>query len=203
MSCLNNKLNFNRLVMHYRRIVQYSLLVLFIVSGCAGMDDFLEVTLEQEPLVLFHCDAYQANSDTLVLIGIKTPDIYNGIQSTTLRFYLKNDNDALSIIHGSSKDVSTFLPFARIDTRTAVNFDRDFPELKELRVFGLYLQGMKVDEKKLELYKTLQDGSYRNISMRNAQMVNDREVFFISREVDKKQSRFYKKLVANTFSLKR
>jgi hypothetical protein len=189
--------------MPYCRIVQYSLLVLFIVSGCTGLDDFLEVSLEQEPLVLFHCDMYQTNSDTLVLIGIENPDIYNGLQSVTLRFYLKTDKDAISIIHGSTKNVSSFLPFARIDTENAVNFDRDFLELKELRVFGLYLQGMKVDEKESELYKALKDGSYRNISMRNAQMVNDMEILFMSRKIDKKQSRFYKKLVANTFSLKR
>jgi len=133
--------------MPYRRIVQYSLLVLSILSGCASLDDYLEIPLEQEPLVLFHCDAYQSNSDTLVLIGIKNPDVYKGIQTITLWFYLKNDNDAISIIHGSSKSVSSFLPFTRINAGTAVHFEKDFPELKELLVFGLYLEGMKVDEK--------------------------------------------------------
>ena len=189
--------------MPYRRIVQYSMLVLIIVSGCASMDDFLEIPLEeQDPLVLFHCHAYQANSNTLVLIGIDNPDIYDGLQSITLQFYLKNDNDSLSIIQVGNENVSSFLPFIKINAETAAQFDREFPELKELKVFGLYLQGMKVDENKLQLYKTLEDGIYRNITMRNAQMINNREILFISRELDQQQSRFYKKLVANSFSLK-
>ena len=166
------------------------------------MDDFLEIPLE-ESLVLFNCNAYQSNGDTLVLIGTKNPEIYDKLRSVSLRFYLKNDNDTFSIIHDSGKNVSSFLPFAKIDTETAVNFERDFPELKGLIVFGLYLQGMKIDEKELARYKAMKDGTYRNISMRNAQMINDREILFISREVDKEQSSFYKKLAANTFSLKR
>jgi hypothetical protein len=192
-----------KLVMPYRRIVQYSLLILFIVSGCAGVDDFLEINLEKEPLVLFHFDLHQTNIDTLMLIGIENPDVYNDIKTVTLRFYLKNDNDAISIIHDSSKNVSSFLPFARIKAETTIDFDRDFPELKELNVFGLYLQGMKVDEKELENYKALEDGSYRYISTRTAQIINDREILLISRVVDNKQSVFYKKLIANTFSLNR
>lgn len=166
------------------------------------MDDYLEIPLE-EPLVLFKCAAYQSNRDTLVLIGTKDPGIYDKLRSTTLRFYLMNDSNAVSIIHNSGKKVSSYLPFARIDTETAANFDRDFPELKGLKVFGLYLQKMKIDAKELENYKTLKDGTYRNISTRNAQMINDREILFISREVDTMQSAFYKKLAANTFSLKR
>ena len=188
--------------MTYHRIVQYCLIILFIVSGCAGLDDFIEISLE-DPLVLFHGDTYQHNSDTLVLIGIKDPKLYDGLQSITMRFYLKNDNDELSIIHDSGKKVSRFLPFARIKAETAVDFNKDFPELKELTVFGLYLQGMKMDEKELERFKVLEDGTYRNISMRNAQMINDRQILIISREVDNKRSRSYKKLVDNTFILKR
>ena len=192
----------NMLVMPYLRIVQCSLLVLFVVSGCAGMDDFLEIPLEQEPLVLFHCDMYQTDSDTLVLIGIENPDIYNGLESITLRFYLKNDNRSLSIINDSDKSVTNFLPFERINAATDVNFDRDFPELKEMVVFGVYLEGMHIEENELEMYQALEDGNYRNISMRNAKMINDRNIFFISHEVDKQQSKFYKKLVDDTFSLK-
>ena len=187
--------------MPYLRIVQYSLLVFFIVSGCASMDDFLEIPLEQEPLVLFHCDMYQTDSDTLVLIGIENPDIYNGLESTTLRFYLKNDNKELSIIDDSNKSVTNFLPFAKINATTDVDFDRDFPELKEMIIFGLYLQGMELEGNELELYQALEDGNYRNISMRNAKMINDRKIFIISHEVDKKQSQFYKKLAVDTFSL--
>ena len=188
--------------MSYLRIIQYSLLVFFMVSGCAGLDDFLEVPLG-EPLVLFHCDAYQSNNDTIVLIGTENPYIYEGLQSITLRFYLTNDNDDFSIIHGSSKKVSSFLPFTRIDAESAVHFEREFPELKGLIVFGLYLQDMKVDEKRLAHYKTLEDGKPRYISKRNAEMINNREILFITRKVDEKQTPLYKKLVANTFLLKR
>jgi len=188
--------------MPYSRIIQYSLLVLFIVSGCVGMDDFLEVNLE-DPLVLFPCNAHQTNSDTLVLIGIKNPNVYHELQSIQMRFYLENNNDTLSIIHGNGKKVSRFLPFSRIDAEAAVHFKKDFPELKELVVFGLYLQGMKIDENKLKRYKALKDGMYRNISMRNAEMINDRGILFISSEVDEKQSSSFKKLVANTFIFKR
>ena len=190
--------------MPYRRIVQLSLLVLFILTGCAGMDDFLETALdEKESLVLFHCDAYQTNNDTLVLLGIKNPDIYKGLQSIALRFYLKNDNDAISINHDSSKNVNNFLPFVRINSKTTANFDKDFPELNGLKVFGLYLKGMKVDEKALEHYNAMKDGRYRNITTPNADMINNRRILFIAHKVNENQSRFYKKLVDNTFSLKR
>ena len=144
---------------------------------------------------------YQTNSDTLVLLGIKNPYIFKGVLAITLQFYLKNDNDAISINHDGSNNVNNFLSFIRINSKTADNFYSDFPELKELQVFGLYLQGMKVDEKELELYKALEDGGYRNITTPNADMINKREILFISREVNKNQSRFYKKLVDNTFSL--
>lgn len=141
------------LAIPFRRIIQYSLLVVFIVSGCASLDDFLEIHLEeQEPLVLFPFDAYQAEINSLVLIGIENPDIDEGMQSITLRFYLRNENNALSIIHGNGKNISSFLPFARIDAETALQFNKDFPELKDLTVFGLFLQGMKVDKYKSELY---------------------------------------------------
>ena len=60
------------LTMPCRRIVQISLIIIFIVSGCAGLDDYLEIPLEeQEPMVLFHCNAYRADSNSLVLIGIE------------------------------------------------------------------------------------------------------------------------------------
>ncbi len=196
------KLNeFNKLVMTYRRIVNFSLIVLFIVSGCAGLDDFIEIPLEG-PLVLFHCDTHRNNSDTLVLIGIKDPNIYEGLQSIPMRFYLKNNNNELSIINGSSKKVSSFLPFARINAETAVKFNKDLPELKGMTVFGLYLQGMKMDGKELEHFKALKDGTYRNISKRNAQMINHRGILFVSSEVDIKQSLSYKKLLDNTFTVK-
>ncbi|UCE72233.1 MAG: hypothetical protein JSU99_02690, partial [Nitrospiraceae bacterium] len=74
-----------------RRIAQISLSIIIIVSGCAGLDDYLEIPLEEQaPMVLFHCDAYRADSNSLVLIGIENPDVYKGLQSISLRFYLKN-----------------------------------------------------------------------------------------------------------------
>ena len=191
------------LTMPCRRIVQISLIIIFILSGCAGLDDYLEIPLEeQEPMVLFHCDAYRADSNSLVLIGIENPDVYKGLQSISLRFYLKNENEALSIIHGSSKKLSSFLPFTRLNGEAAAHVDQDFPELKELAVFGLFLQGMKVDENQLQSYTALEDATYRNITIRNAEMISDRELRFIIRELDRQQSPYYKKLIANTFSLK-
>lgn len=190
--------------MKKKQMMKFLLLIIFIIahSSCASLDDYLETSLSKEPSVIFDCNISEIKSDTLVIMVIKSASIPSkGMQSKAIEFYLKNTNKNLSVENVNSEIASDFMKFSFIYIKKSDKFLKDFPELSGMNVFAVYLKGLTVDKKNLSSLKTLGNGEWRNISALNAEIVKQKKIFFVIKDMSFEDSKYYKKIIANTYRI--
>ncbi len=191
--------------MKKKQIVKFLLLIVTIIahSGCASVDDYIETSLSKEPSVIFDCNISEINSDTLVIMAIGNVSVpAPGMRSKEIEFYLKNTNKQLSIETVNGAITSDFMKFSFIRIRKSDNLLKEYPELSGIYVFAMYLKGLTVEREKLGSVKTLGDGEWKNISTLNAEIVEQRKIFFVIKKVGFEDSKYNKELIANTYRIK-
>lgn len=190
--------------MKKKQMMKFLLLIIFIIahSSCASFDDYLETSLSKEPAVIFDCNISEIKSDTLVIMVIKSASIPSErMKSKAIEFYLKNTNKNLSLENVNSTIASDFIKFSFIYINKSDKFLKDFPELSGMNIFAVYLKGLTVDKKNLSSLKTLGNGEWRNISSLNAEIVKQKKIFFVIKNMSFEDSKYYKKIIANTYRI--
>lgn len=185
-----------------KKNIKFLFFIVLIISllGCATVDDYLETSLNKEPAVIFDCNVLKANSNMLILMGINSASIPSKMmKSKSIEFYLKNSNKNLTIVNINGGAASNFMRFSIVHRENAKKLINNYPQLSDMTVFGIFLKGLSVAQEKISRLKTLENGSWENISSRNTDLVKRKKIFFVTKRLDSEDSVFYEKLVANTF----
>jgi hypothetical protein len=186
--------------MRNKRIFKYLLVAIFI--SCTTLDDFIKISVGKEPAVIFDCDVYKAENDTVVLIGIKNVSIPSeGMRSKSIQFYLKNTNNELSVVNVNSNITSGLMQYSYVPREKAKVLIKEYSQLSDMMLFAVLLKGMTVDQQKLSERKTLGSGDLRNISELNTEIVKRKKIIFVIANPDLDKSVFIKSLGLNTFRL--
>lgn len=182
---------------------RYSLIALstLVFMSCASVDEFLEVPLGKEPIVMFKNHLSRSENNSILLIGIDDPDIMTGLQYKTLEFYLHNTNKDLKIVNKNNSDTLNYLHFEIVQGEKLARLVFNFKELAEMTVFAIYLENMSANGTELMKYKKLSNGRYKNIKPRNARELTNKEIYFINVDVNPEQSGYFETLITNIFSL--
>ena len=170
------------------------------VSGCASMDDYLEVNVDRSrPSVIFESDILKSGLDTLVLLGLENAGVYKGLQQRSLGLYLKNTNSKIVIKNKTGDALSTTLPFTELRTDNLRLIRDRFSQLRGMTVYALYLNGLTVEKNMLNDYAVLGDGEFISVSYRNRLLIQDRKISIVIEEVNQGESAFYESLAGSSF----
>lgn len=184
-----------------RQIVTHLLLVSLIILplGCATLERWLlETPQSKEPSVTFKSDILRSNEDTLLILALKDASVMTkGPRSQDLEIYLKNTNRKLTISNVTNKGSSTLLRFTKINGKNSIILRNDCKQFEDFKIFALYLRNLTIDKEKLENYKVLKDGDYKNMHPRNKQLINQRRVFFIMKNFSEEKLKIYRKMLVD------
>jgi hypothetical protein len=103
-----------------------------------------------------------------------------GPSQRELKFYLKNINKSLAVSNMTNQKRSNFLNYTKIKGERFNELQRDFPQIKGMQVFGIYLKGLTIDREKL-------DAKYQDIHYLNEQIINKRTTIFVVHKPSKNQ----------------
>jgi hypothetical protein len=123
-----------------------------------------------------------------------------GPSQRELKFYLKNINKSLAVSNMTNQKRSNFLNYTKIKGERFNELQRDFPQIKGMQVFGIYLKGLTIDREKLKNYKILQDAKYQDIHYLNEQIINKRTTIFVVHKPSKNQITNHLHIVENTYA---
>lgn len=189
-----------------KRIVIYFSLVGFVVTllSCAPVDHWLEPpssspskSKQQESSVIFNCNFFRDNYDTLIILALKDASVPAGGPGLRqdLGLYLKNTNRGLNMAN-VTKDHSwsDFVRFERINRESLSISRKDLPQLEGSQIYAVYLRKLSVSKERLESYQIMGDGDYKDFHRLHSQVsqsINQRKIYFITKRLSKEQSAIY------------
>lgn len=175
----------------------------FSLLTCASLDHLLKVSSSsrKRPTVIFECNFFTDNTDTLIILAMRDATVIargpKGPTYQNLEFYLKSTNEKLIMSNSTNRRDSNFLLLSPLCDQTLSKFRRHFNELEDMQAFVIHLKRLTVDKEKLSSYKILKDGHYKDIHNRNEELISQRKILFVIKDLDKIESEIWKDIIDN------
>ncbi len=147
-----------------------------LLTACAGFNDFLGLSLGEEPAVYYPVSLEESTHDTVVVAAVDGAEVIDGLTTRTLRLFLRTGH-RLEVSRGGTPSV--FLPFAVASATERARLTDAHPQLAGRTLYLLRLEHLRVRKGALPRTTTLAAATPGTLSTQQQRLVAGRAVDFL------------------------